>query len=176
MSYRALIPYLSSSGRFPELYLLLVLCALLPFSFFISFQLFQLLKRDILLRQVKQDLLNVHYDAQLFTFVSVLVNKKLWLDAIKIMEKNCRLRDLSLHRYFNALGFVYYSMQQYNLARIYYTKALGVKKNYLAALLNLAKLYRVTKEPVFLASTCRSILQYDPTNRMASRYLDSIID
>lgn len=173
MSYCVLISYPSFSSDFPSLYLLSVLCALVPFSLLVSFQLFQLLKRDACFYQMRKDRSSIDTDVQLFDYFSILVNKKLWLDAIKIMEKNCAMRDLKLHRYFNALGFVYYSIQEYNLAKIYYLRALEIQKSYVVAMLNLAKVYQATQEEVLLVSTFRTVLDYDPTNKMAAQYLSS---
>lgn len=175
INYRALISYLSFFSQFPALYLLLVLCALVPFSFFVSFQLFQLLKRDVCFYQMKKDRPLIDTDIQLFDCFSVLVNKKLWFDAIKIMEKNYAMKDIGLHRYFNALGFVYYSIQEYNLAKVYYLRALEIQKSYVMALLNLAKVYKVTREAALLVSTCKTILKYDPVNKIANQYLSSRI-
>lgn len=173
MSCCASIFYLSFSDQFPNLYFALVLLALTPLSCFIAFQLFQVFKVDICFYQIRQESAVINTDERLFGCLSVLVKKKLWFDAIKLMEKNYLLKNLSLQRYFNALGFVYHNMQEYNLAQLYYVRALEIQEDYLVALKNLAKVYKLKKEPALLLSTYRSILKHDPTNRIAAQYLKS---
>lgn len=170
MIYRTSIFYLSLSDHFPSLYFALVLLALIPLSCLVAFQLFQVLKRDMYFYWMRQKIAAINTDDRLFGYLSVLVKKKLWLDAIKVMEKKYVLKNLTLHRYFNALGFIYYSMQEYNLAQLYYLRALEIQEDYLVALQNLAKIYKLKKETTLLMSTYRSILKYDPTNKIAVQH------
>lgn len=129
-----------------------------------------MLQLDIRFYKLKQESVVMHATDQLLDFLSILVRKKLWFDAIKIMETNYAFEGLSSHQYLNALGFIYYNMRQYELAKFYYIEALKIQENYVVALQNLARVYEITKNAALVASTYKSILRYDPSNKIAHRY------
>ena len=74
-------------------------------------------------------------------FVRILILKKMWFRAIYALESSDNLERLNRHYCYNALGCIYQSISEYDLAKFYYTQALSVKSNYLAALRNLFSLY-----------------------------------
>lgn len=156
--------------QFPRLYFALVLSFLVPFSCFIAVQVYQLIGSEIHFLRVKQKFMLIHTGTELLGFLSVLLKKNLWFDAIRLMEIKCSLKDLRMHQYFNSLGFIYYNMQKYDLAKLYYIKALNIHGSYIVGLQNLAKAYEATKDTVLMMSTYQSILKLDPTNKIASQY------
>ncbi len=106
-----------------------------------------------------------------FGVLNTLARKKLWFESIKWIESRSNLQISKMHQYFNALGFVYYNMQRYDLAKLYYIEALEFKKDYIVALQNLAKLYEVLDDGKSAMSAYKRILKYDPSNKFAERYL-----
>lgn len=157
---------------FPYMYFTTILFFLAPFSFFIFLQLCQLIELEVYYLKTKASYLKSHAGQQFFVFLSALVKKKLWFDAIKFIEASKSVAQEADHQYFNALGFVYYNMKKYDLAQIYYTEALNVKKDYVMALQNLVKVYEVLQDRPRMLSTYQCILRYDPSNRIARQYLE----
>lgn len=148
-----------------------MLVFLFPLCIVLTFQLFTMLVREFsfyLLSYKKE----VDYSFnELFVLLKILVNKKLWFKSIKLLERQKGLVKENMHQYFNSMGFIYYNMKQYNLAQLYYLKAVNFKKDYLVALQNLAKVYDKQKKYVLAISTYESILLYDKDNKVANRYL-----
>lgn len=108
---------------------------------------------------------------ELFDMLNILIEKRLWFKAVKLMESGIDIPLNKMHQYFNALGLVYYSMGQYDLARLYYLKALDIKDNYIVALQNLAKVYEKAENYALVLSVYKSILKYDSTNKIAQQYI-----
>lgn len=153
------------------IYLIVILLFLLFFSFLISLQLFKLMRFELYLNDVK----NIDPDAysvdQLFTLLKILLKKRLWLTSINLMESKRNISSDNLHTYFNAIGYLYDSMNKYNLAILYYLKALSYRNNYIVALQNLAKVYEKKKNDSLALSTYQTLLNYDKSNLLANEYL-----
>lgn len=162
----------SSADQLQYVYFVSLLFLLIPFSCFIVFQLFQLAKIEICCSKIKFDnSVALHDTDELFDLLSGLIKKCLWLDAVNLMEQNYTLPGLDACQYFNALGFVYYKMEAYNLAKSYYIEALSIKEDYIVALQNLAEVYDVLKDRKLAFSTYEYILRHDPCNSSAMKYL-----
>lgn len=154
----------------PSIYFIVLLVFLFPVSIIITFQLAQIANLDyqfnILNRKEVDKNLN---EDDAFTLARICVKKRLWLSSIKVLESK-RIPDTdSKSKYFNAIGFSYYSMKQYDLAKTYYLKSLSCKKDYLIALQNLGKIYELTNNLSLALETYSSILFYDPDNLLASK-------
>lgn len=151
----------------PDLYFILLLFFLIPFSFFVTSQLIQLISLENHYRQVfKQK--SKYYLSEYFIFVvKILVEKRLWFVSIHFLESIASSDLKDSHRYFNIMGFIYYKMGEYNLAKEYYLKAISVKNDYILGLQNLAKVYEVEKAYDLALITYNSILSYDPENLLA---------
>ena len=167
---------IGSFVQFPRLYFALVLFFLVPFSCFIAVQVYQLVGSEIYFSRVKRKFMFIHTGTELLDFLSVLLKKNLWFDAIRLMEIKYSLKDIRVHQYFNSLGFIYYNMQKYDLAKLYYIKALKIQDSYIVGLQNLAKVYEATKDNALMMSTYQSILKLDPTNKIASQYFKMLPD
>jgi len=173
MSLYAYYLYLSlDSSAIPYLYFILILLFLIPFAFFISVQLFQLIKFELYFNDLKQIDSDDYSIDQLFNLLKILVKKKLWLTCINLMESKKNIPSQNIHQYFNSIGYLYDSMGKYNLAILYYLKALSFKDNYIVALQNLAKIYEKKKNYNLALSAYQSILKYDKSNELANEYLE----
>ena len=159
------------TSQFPRLYFIFVLLFLTPLSFFVFFQLFQLMKLELFLYRTTRKNVLLCNSTELLNLFFMLIKKNLWLDAIKLIEVCVSNNNMNLHQSMNALGFAYFSIQYYSLAKYYYLEALKSKKDYIVALKNLAFLYKVTKNDTLAKSTYQSIIKYDPANRIAVNYL-----
>lgn len=164
--------YLHSSW-FPSIYFLLVLTFLFPLFILITYQLVKIILREITLYFLYKRRETNYTFNQLVTVLKMLVDKSLWFESIKLLEVNQSIPMKSMHQYFNFIGFIYYCMRQYDLAQLYYLKAINLKKNYVIALQNLAKVYDKQKKYMLAMLTYKSILLYDKKNTIANQYLQS---
>lgn len=129
----------------PHIYLLLMLNLLIVFSALISFQVFQSIKLELSFNQLNLRNDNNYGMEELFDALKILIDKRLWFKSIKLIESTTNITMDNMPKYFNAIGFIYYNMNKYDLACLYYLKALSLKDNYLVALQNLAKVYEKKK-------------------------------
>lgn len=166
--------YLFSVVQLPYIYFVFMLLFLIPLSVFVVSQLLCLIKVSIdlyNLSRFKSDILSSH--TGLFSILRLLTDRRLWFDSIKLMELNRSSSQLQMHKYFNALGFVYYSMQKYDLAKFYYLQSLAVQDKYIVALQNLAKVYDTLRDTESALLIYKRVLDQDPGNKTAIRYIDS---
>nr|YP_007878159.1 conserved hypothetical plastid protein [Calliarthron tuberculosum]AGA63770.1 conserved hypothetical plastid protein [Calliarthron tuberculosum] len=152
----------------PNLYFILLVIFLMPFSLIMTWQILQLiLLESNYFKLCKKKTIDLSID-QLFVFVKILIKKRLWFKSLKLLES---LEDVDLsyrHKYFNIFGFIYYKIEQYNLAKKYYLKSLYLKNNYLVALQNLAKVHELQKDYSLALKVYNSILSYDSNNKLAN--------
>lgn len=157
----------------PSIYCIILLILLFPLFIIITLQLIQIVNLENQFNRLNQKNFtgNLSID-DAFILAKIYIKKKLWLSSIKILESKC-LEDLdSKSKYFNVVGFSYYNMKQYDLAKSYYLKALSLKKDYLIALQNLAKIYELTNEVSLALETYNSVLLYDPDNSVIIRNIE----
>ena len=171
MNYYSLVAQTYSTKQSPRLYFFLLLLILLPLSCFIGTQLFRLVSLNINLLLLRRKNISLSTSNELLSIISLMLKKKCWLKSIELIESYSQLSDTSIYQHFNALGFIYYSVSNYKLAKFYYLKAINVKKDYVPALQNLAKLYKCIQDNSSMLQTCGRILFYDPSNKMANFYL-----
>lgn len=153
-------------------YFFLILLFLIPFSFLVSVQLFQLIKFELYFYDLNQIDSDDYSMDQLFYLLKILLKKKLWLTSINLMESKKNIFNENIHKYFNSIGYLYDSMDKHNLAILYYLKALSFQDKYIVALQNLAKVYEKKKNYPLALSTYKSILKYDESNLLANEYLE----
>lgn len=150
-----------------DIYFCILLSILAPMSLVTTWQVSQLMFAESNYKYFKRMKLCDLTDIQILSFVRILVKKRLWFVAIKLLESRSRINTEHLHRYFNATGFLYHSMYQYDLARVYYIKAVRIKSSYTIALQNLARVYEIQKKYNLAASTYNTVLNYDSSNKTA---------
>lgn len=154
----------------PSIYLFILLVFLSPVFTIITFQLIQIINLEYQFKILNQkDIAKNLNNDDIFTLAKICTKKRLWFSSIKLLESKCIVDTDSKFKYLNAIGFSYYSMKQYELAKPYYLKALSYKKDYLIALQNLGKIYELTNNFSLALETYRSILFYYPGNLLASK-------
>lgn len=162
-----------STDFIPSIYCIILLIFLFPLFILITFQLIQIVNIENQFKKLSQKNLTGYLNNNdVFILAQVCMKKKLWLSSIKILES--KSVDNIDPKYFNMIGFSYYSMKQYNLAKVYYLKALDLRKDYLVALQNLAKVYELTKEFSLALQTYSIVLSYDPDNSAAVKSIEKI--
>lgn len=129
----------------PYIYFLVLLVFLVIYSLFITVQLYKFIKLELFFKKKLLKNIGPYNIDQLFIVLRVLSFKKLWFTSIRVVEEQKDVVRKEVHRYFNAVGFIYYNMQKYDLAKLYYLKSLNEKSDYLVALNNLAKVYKKKK-------------------------------
>ena len=137
-------------------------------------QLLQLVGLNIKLLLLRRKNMSLSTSNELLSAISLILRKKCWLKSIELIESYSQLSGTSIYQHFNALGFIYYSMSNYKLAKFYYLQAINAKEDYVPALQNLTKLYECIKDNSSMLQTCRRILFYDPNNKMANFYLSKV--
>lgn len=125
----------------PYIYFLVLLIFLVLYSLFITVQLYKFIKLELFFKKSLLKNIGLYNIDQLFIVLRVLSSKRLWFTSIRVVEEQKDIVRKEIHRYFNAVGFIYYNMQKYDLAKLYYLKSLNEKSDYLVALNNLAKVY-----------------------------------
>lgn len=154
----------------PYTYFLLLMIFLVSFSFLISFQLVDIFRIELIFYKLNKINPDHHSADQLFTLLKILVNKKLWFTSINLMESRKDISSIKMYQYFNAIGYIYDKMEKYNLSSLYYLKAIDIKKDYIIALQNLAKIYEKTNSTLAI-SLYKTILKYDSINKRANKYI-----
>lgn len=158
-----------------SVYFVVLLVFLFPVFLIITLQLIQILVIESQFnRLVQKDLAKDLNTDDAFNLAKIYARKKMWLLSIKTLESRYEIETDVKSEYFNAIGFSYYSIKQYDLAKVYYLKALGCKENYLIALQNLAKVYELTNDFSLAFKTYKSISFYDPGNSLASKRIEKM--
>lgn len=153
-------------------YFVIILIILFTLSIVISAQYFSLITSEFYLRQFNMDNhVNSSIDQLLF-IVKALIAKRLWFKAIQLMEVRFSVSEEMIYKYFNAIGFIYDKMHEYDLAQAYYLKAIDAKSDYVVALQNLAQVYIKKKFYSLALSTYRTVLIYDKENKVAQSFLN----
>lgn len=125
----------------PYIYFFIILFFLLLYSFFITRQLYKVISLDSAFKVLRPQLLsNSCSQDQLFNSLRLLFNKRLWFDALQLLEYQLSVKPDSEHYYFNAIGVIYKNMQQYDLATLYFLQSLQKSRDYQVALRNLQQL------------------------------------
>ena len=123
------------------IYVLILLTFLFSYTFLITLQLYKAIILEWSFRKLQSINKSYYSISQLLSVLQILLRKKLWFDALQLIESSTNVPLESEHQYFNAVGFIYHRMKSYNLAKLYYLKSLNKKADYLSALNNLMQIY-----------------------------------
>lgn len=152
-----------------NLYFILLLFFLIPIVYIVTSQIVQLFLLESSYSQVSKYKINNNLASYYLSIVKILMAKKLWFQSIQLLESinSAELKDSYI--YFHTMGFIYYKMGEYVEAKKYYLKTISMKKDYLLALRNLAKIYELEKEYSLAFKTYSTILLYDTDNLLAKK-------
>lgn len=108
---------------------------------------------------------------------SIYLNKKLYSQSIQMFQKALKSKDLAkenLALIYNALGFAYAALEQYDLAIRQYKEALKCQENYVIAWNNLGYSYERKNLTVQALEAYENALKYDPNNETAKSRSNSL--
>ncbi|PSF37353.1 hypothetical protein C7H19_10495 [Aphanothece hegewaldii CCALA 016] len=109
---------------------------------------------------------------------SMFLDKKLYVQAISLLQKALKAEEEidpdNKALIYNALGFAYYSQEQYEIAIRNYKDAIKFSPQYVIALNNLANLYEKKQMTAKALETYEETLKYEPKNSVAKRRAESL--
>ncbi|MEB3182549.1 MAG: tetratricopeptide repeat protein [Nostocaceae cyanobacterium] len=109
---------------------------------------------------------------------SIYSEKKLFAQAIALFQKGIKAaeeeEEENIFLIYNALGFAYFSQEQYDLAMRQYKEALKYNPQYVAALNNLGHTYEKKKLNAQALEAYEQALKIEPNNATAKRRAESL--
>ena len=148
--------------------------------FFLSLISYYILKQIINTQKLEKKIFNlqelvkkdVPYYEDCYQLGQLYLRKKLFLKAIVIFRKALKLWDpndkIGLGNLYNAIGFTFFNLEEYNYAIYYYQIALKIIPDHTLALVNLG--YSFEKINLILKGyhCYKAALFWDPYNKLAS--------
>ncbi|OKH24083.1 hypothetical protein NIES593_07930 [Hydrococcus rivularis NIES-593] len=109
---------------------------------------------------------------------SIYLDKKLFVQAINLLQKALKtdeeIEPENKALIYNALGYAYFSQEQYELAIRNYKEALKLYPEYAIALNNLANVYERKQMAIKALETYEETLKFEPNNAVAKRRAESL--
>ncbi len=105
---------------------------------------------------------------------SVYLRKKLYAQAITLFNKALKEGGENVPEVYNALGFSYFSQEQYDLAIRNYKEAIALQDGYVTAINNLGHAYEKKKLLPQAIEMYEQVLNLDQKNENAQRRLTSL--
>lgn len=105
---------------------------------------------------------------------SVYLEKRLYAQAIQQFKKALEVAEESIPPVCNALGYAYFSQEQYDLAIRHYKEAVGADPSYVTAWNNLGHAYEKKKLVGPGLEAYEKALELAPENAVAKRRADSL--
>ncbi|NEQ68767.1 MAG: tetratricopeptide repeat protein [Symploca sp. SIO2D2] len=108
---------------------------------------------------------------------SIYLDKKLYAQAVILFQKALKASDAeeeNLAPVYNALGFAYFSQEQYDIAIRQYKEALKQEPGYVTAFNNLGHVYERKKLTAQALETYEEALKYAPENETSKRRAESL--
>jgi tetratricopeptide (TPR) repeat protein len=166
------------NSSFPLIYVSLLLLLLAIAGVAVLRQIIKTRKTEIVLSKLQAKLTKeVGTAAEYYELGSIYLDKKIFTQAITLFQKGLKSAELSaaecalIH---NALGFAYFSQEQYDLAIRQYKDALKADPNYVTALNNLGHAYERKQLSSQALEFYEQALELDPANATAKRRADSL--
>ncbi len=109
---------------------------------------------------------------------SIYLDKKLYRQAVSLFEKAVKadkeIEPENQALIYNALGFAYFSQEQYDLAIRNYKEAVKLFPQYVTALNNLGNAYEKKQLIVQALETYNKALEHEPNNKKAKKRVESL--
>lgn len=161
------------NSLFPLFYSIALFFFLALISYYILKQIIntQNLEKKIFRLQelVKKD---TPYYEDYYQLGQLYLRKKLFLKAIVVFRKALKLWDpndkIGLGNLYNAIGFTFFNLEEYNYAIYYYQIALKIIPDYTLALINLGYSFEKTNSIKKGYHCYKAALFWDPSNTLAS--------
>lgn len=108
---------------------------------------------------------------------SIYLDKKLYTQSVQMFQKALKFKDLEPENaalIYNALGFAYAALEQYDLAIRQYKQALKFQPEYVTALNNLGYSYEQKNLTSQALEAYETALKYEPNNQTAKNRSNSM--
>jgi len=163
----------------PVLYLSGLLLILLGLGIFVIRQIIKARRLDKTYAQLQNKLKEGKGSAQdYYQLGSIYLDKKLYVQSINIFQKALKTKENiepeNQALIYNALGYAYFTQEQYELAIRNYKEALKLNPNYVIALNNLGNIYEKKQMAAKALETYTQTLAIDPQNKTAQRRAQSL--
>lgn len=166
-------------SNLPIIYLLIFLTLLSGAAWFVVREILKTRKIETTLARLESKLTTEKGTAQeYYELGSIYLDKKLYAQAISLFQKALKSKDLEVEAdqavIYNALGFAYFSQENYDLAIRQYKEAIKLRPDYVTAINNLGHAYERKKLTAQALEMYEEVFKYDPNNATAKRRADSL--
>nr|YP_011005315.1 hypothetical protein V2475_pgp101 [Chorda asiatica]QWK43059.1 hypothetical protein [Chorda asiatica]WAM62178.1 hypothetical protein [Chorda asiatica] len=161
------------NSLFPLIYSTVLFIFLFIISFFILKQISntQKIEKKIVKLQENVKANNTSYEA-FYKLGQLYLKKKLFYKAILLFRQALKIWNpddkIGLGSLYNTIGFTFFTLKQYSLAKYYYSIAIEILPDYTLALTNLAYTYEKLNLLGEAYNCYKSTLLWDPENKIAS--------
>lgn len=160
-------------------YLSVLLTLLSIAGFVVLRQIFKTRRIETALSRLQKKLTKEKGTAQeYYELGSIYLDKKLYVQAIAMLQKAIKAGEEegeeNIALIYNALGFSYFSQEQYDLAIRQYKEALKCNPKYVTALNNLAHTYERKNLMSQALQTYDQVLSSEPNNNTAKRRAEKL--
>lgn len=128
-----------------RVYMIIAFSFLILLCVFISFELWQLFKVNIILKLYLNKINLIDFSEDEFNIlVSAYIKREKWLIVISLLELFYSSNVFNLVNIGNSLAYCYQKLSYFNIAEYYYLQVLFKYPSNLDTLINLAKLYEIS--------------------------------
>lgn len=163
----------------PAIYISILLVILGVVAVFLFRQIFRTRKVESRFSQLQNKLKKEQGNAhEYYELASIYLDKKLFVQAVQLLQKGLKLSNKiepeNKALIYNAMGFAYFSQEQYDIAIRNYKEAVKLFPEYAIALNNLGNVYE-KKQLVTKALECyKKTLECEPDNKIAKKRVESL--
>ena len=167
------------NDSYPVVYISILLALLLFVAIFLFREIIRSRRTESRYSKLQDKLKKQKGTAQeYYELGSIFLDKKLFVQAIQLLQKGLKAeKDIEPENkalVYNALGFAYYSQEQYDIAIRNYKEAIKLCPGYTVALNNLGNVYE-KKQLINQAIECyKQTLQSEPKNKVALKRVESL--
>jgi tetratricopeptide (TPR) repeat protein len=163
----------------PAVYISILLVILTIVAIFLFRQIFRSRQVENRFSQLQNKLKKEQGTAQeYYELAGIYLDKKLFVQAVKLLQKSLKMADNiepeNKALIYNALGFAYFSQEQYDIAIRNYKEAIKLYPQYAIALNNLGNVYEKKQLVTQALESYQQTLEWEPNNKIAKKRAQSL--
>ena len=167
------------NDSFPVIYLSILLGLLTLVALIILRQIIKTRRSEKTFSQLQNKLKKEKGTAkEYYELAGLYLDKKLFVQGIQLLQKGLKaekeIEPENQALMYNALGFAYFSQEQYDLAIRNYKQAIKLYPEYTIALNNLGNVYEKKQLTAQALETYEQSLKYEPKNAVAKKRVESL--
>ena len=147
-------------------------------ALFVARQIFKTRKLESQLSKLQKKISNDKATPEdYYELGSIYLDKKLYSQSVQVFQKALKFKKLEAEQLaliYNALGFAYAALEQYDIAIRQYKEALKLSPDYVVALNNLGFSYEKKNLTNQALEAYEKVLEYEPKNQTAKTRSDSM--